>query len=62
MTTAIEVLRMIMNENLLNDRREYDVEDLMAAYPGLSRREAEKLEFFIRIMILKNKNINDLEY
>jgi hypothetical protein len=47
MTTAIEVLRMIMNENLLNDRREYDVEDLMAAYPGLSRREAEKLEFFI---------------
>jgi hypothetical protein len=42
--TAKELFQMFKDEDLLNDRREYDVEDLMSAYPGLSKEEAEKLE------------------
>jgi hypothetical protein len=42
--TADELFQMFKDEDLLNDRREYDVEDLMSAYPGLSKEEAEKLE------------------
>ena len=42
--TAKELFQMFKDEDLLDDRREYDVEDLMSAYPGLSKEEAEKLE------------------
>ena len=42
--TALELFQMFKDEDLLNDRREYNAEDLMAAYPGLSQEEAEKLE------------------
>jgi hypothetical protein len=42
--TADELFQMFKDEDLLNDRREYDVEDLMSAYPGLSKEEAEKLK------------------
>jgi hypothetical protein len=41
--TAEELFQMFKDEDLLNDRREYDVEDLMSAYPDLSQEEAEKL-------------------
>jgi hypothetical protein len=42
--TAEELFQMFKDEDLLNDRREYDIEDLMSAYPNLSQEEAEKLE------------------
>jgi hypothetical protein len=42
--TAEELFQMFKDKDLLDDRREYDVEDLMSAYPGLSKEEAEKLE------------------
>jgi hypothetical protein len=42
--TADELFQMFKDEDLLNDRREYDVEDLMSAYPGLSKEEAKKLK------------------
>jgi len=42
--TAEELFQMFKDEDLLNDRREYDMEDLMSAYPDLSQEEAEKLE------------------
>lgn len=41
--TAEELYQMFKDEDLLNDRREYDIEDLVSAYPGLSKEEAEKL-------------------
>jgi hypothetical protein len=43
MKTASELFEMFKEENLINDRREYDVEDLMSTY-GLSEVEAIKLE------------------
>ena len=42
--TAEELFQMFKDEDLLNDRREYDVEDFMWSYPDLSQEEAEKLE------------------
>ena len=42
--TAETLYQMFKDEDLLNDRREYDVEDLMSTYPDLSQEEAEKLE------------------
>ena len=54
--TAKEVFRSIEANDLLNDRREYDVEDLMVAYPGLSEKEAEKLED-----MLQNPNLDEAE-
>jgi hypothetical protein len=42
--TAEELFQIFKDEDLLNDRREYDIEDLMSAYPDLSQEEAEKLE------------------
>jgi hypothetical protein len=43
METALELFEMFKEENLIEDRREYDVEDLISAY-GLSEDEAIKLE------------------
>jgi hypothetical protein len=42
--TAEELFQMFKDEDLLDDRREYDVDDLMSAYPSLSKEEAKKLE------------------
>ena len=52
--TAKSLFNMFKQKGLTNDRREYDVEDLMAAYPGLSEEEAEKLED-----MLQNNPINE---
>jgi hypothetical protein len=41
--TAKELFNFFKKEDLINDRREYDIDDLMSAYPGLSKIEAEKL-------------------
>ena len=41
--TAEDLFQMFKDEDLVNDRREYDEEDLMSTYPGLSEKEAEKL-------------------
>lgn len=42
--TAEKLFQVFKDEGLLNDRREYDAEDFMLAYPDLSQEEAEKLE------------------
>jgi hypothetical protein len=54
--TAEELFQMFKDKDLLNDRREYDVEDLMSAYPDLSQEEAEKLE-----QMLQNINEKSLD-
>jgi hypothetical protein len=41
--TAKELFQIFKDEDLLNDRRYYDVEDFMLAYSDLSQEEAEKL-------------------
>ena len=41
--TAEDLFQMFKDEDLVNDRHEYDEEDLMSTYPGLSEKEAEKL-------------------
>ena len=46
--TAKELFQMFKDEDLLDDRREYDIDDLMSAYPGLSKEEAEKLEKMLK--------------
>jgi hypothetical protein len=42
--TAEKLFQMFKDEDLLDDRKEYDTEDLMSAYPGLSQEEANKLK------------------
>tara|TARA_R100001082_G_scaffold46772_1_gene24927 strand:+ start:335 stop:502 length:168 start_codon:yes stop_codon:yes gene_type:complete len=44
MKTAIKLFNMFKKHNLCEDRREYDVEDLMFTYSGLSLKEAKKLK------------------
>lgn len=41
--TAKELFNFFKKEDLIDDRREYDIDDLMSAYPGLSKIEAKKL-------------------
>ena len=41
--TAEALYTEFKRKNLLDDRREYDVDDLMSSYPGLSQSEAKKL-------------------
>jgi hypothetical protein len=53
--TASSLLKMFKEKDLVNDRREYDEEDLMKAYPGLSKNEAKKL-----VNMLSNLNENQL--
>ena len=50
--TAEDLFQMFKDEDLVDDRREYDEEDLMSTYPGLSKEEAEKL-------VSKLQNINE---
>jgi hypothetical protein len=56
--TAEELFQMFKDEDLLNDRRYYDVEDLMSAYPDLSQEEAEKLEQ----MLQNAEGLNEEKY
>jgi len=49
--TAEDLFQMFKDENLVNDRREYDEEDLMSAYSDLSSEEAGKL-----VSMLQNIN------
>lgn len=41
---AEDLYKEFEENNLLDDRREYDIEDFTSAYPNLSKKEAEKLE------------------
>jgi len=41
--TAKDLFQMFKDEDLVNDRRDYDEEDLMSAYSDLSSEEAGKL-------------------
>jgi len=41
--TAKELFNYFEEEDLIDDRGEYDLDDLMLAYPGLSKIEAQKL-------------------
>ena len=52
---------MFEKEDLLNDRREYDAEDLMKAYPGLSKEEAEKLENMLQGLDEAKKDEEEVE-
>jgi hypothetical protein len=52
--TADYLYQMFQDEDLIDDRREYDEEDLMNAYPGLSQSEAKKL-----ISLLGNESIDE---
>ena len=52
--TANYLYQMFQDEDLINDRREYDEEDLMNAYPGLSQSEAKKL-----VSLLGNESIDE---
>ena len=53
--TAEDLFQMFKDEDLVDDRREYDEEDLMSTYPGLSEKEAEKLFNMLQ-------NINEAKY
>ena len=53
--TAEDLFQMFKDEDLVDDRREYDEEDLMSTYPGLSKEEAEKLFNMLQ-------NINEAKY
>lgn len=48
-TTADELYAHYKKEDLLDDRREYDVDDLQSANPGLSRAEAVKLHTMLAV-------------
>ncbi len=46
--TAKDLFNEFKVNDLLNDRREYDVDDLMNAYPGLIESEAILLESMLQ--------------
>jgi hypothetical protein len=58
-TTAKELFQTFKDEDLLNDRREYDVEDFMSAYPDLSQKEAEKLEQMLSSWAYNKAGLNE---
>jgi hypothetical protein len=58
-TTAKKLFQTFKDEDLLNDRREYDVEDFMSAYPDLSKEEAEKLEKMLSSWAHNNEELNE---
>ena len=39
-----ELFNMFIGEDLIDDRREYDVEDLMTAYPELTKGQSIELQ------------------
>jgi hypothetical protein len=57
--TAKTLYQMFKDEDLLDDRREYDVEDLMSTYPDLSQEEAEKLEKMLQDPSNLNEEMNE---
>ena len=40
---VVEVFKKLKKNDLIEDRREYDVEDLQSAYPSLTKTEAKLL-------------------
>ena len=58
-TTAKKLFQTFKDEDLLNDRREYDVEDFMSAYPDLSKEEAEKLEQMLSSWAYNKAGLNE---
>jgi len=38
-----ELLQLFKDEDLMDDRREYDVDEFMRSYPELTQQEAEEL-------------------
>jgi hypothetical protein len=55
--TAEELFKMFQDKDLVNDRRDYDEEDLMSAYSDLSSEEAGKL-----VDMLQNMNEGEAAY
>jgi hypothetical protein len=67
-SSAESLYKMFVKYDLDNDRRYYDAEDFMMAYPNLSKEEAEKLEDMLQNLAENNPdededdvNINDYE-
>jgi hypothetical protein len=58
---AESLFKMFKEKDLINDRREYDAEDLMKAYPGLSKEEAEKLEHMLQNLDEAKKDKEEIE-
>jgi len=46
--TFIELLEIFMEEDLLDNRHEHDIKDLMSVYPILTESEAMKLKEMIQ--------------
>jgi len=62
-SSAESLYKMFKKYNLDNDRREYDAEDFMMAYPNLSKEEAEKLEDMLQNPLdeaKKDKEVKDV--
>jgi len=49
--TFIELLEIFMEEDLLDNRHEHDIKDLMSVYPILTESEAMKLKEMIQEVI-----------
>lgn len=60
-SSAESLYKMFVKYDLDNDRRYYDVEDLMGAYPNLSQEEAEKLEDMLQNPLDEAKKDEEVE-
>jgi hypothetical protein len=60
-SSAESLYKMFKKYNLDNDRREYDAEDFMMAYPNLSQEEAEKLEDMLQNPLDEAKKDEEVE-
>jgi hypothetical protein len=60
-SSAESLYKMFKKYNLDNDRREYDAEDFMMAYPNLSKEEAEKLEDMLQNPLDEAKKDEEVE-
>jgi len=60
-SSAESLYKMFVKYDLDNDRREYDVEDFMMAYPNLSKEEAEKLEDMLQNPLDEAKKDEEVE-
>jgi len=60
-SSAESLYKMFKKYNLDNDRREYDAEDFMKAYPNLSQEEAKKLEDMLQNPLDEAKKDKEVE-
>jgi hypothetical protein len=60
-SSAESLYKMFKKYNLDNDRREYDAEDFMMAYPNLSKEEAKKLEDMLQNPLDEAKKDEEVE-